>query len=52
MTKKEQLWFAIHKYVIACGGRPDKNVYGNRLRQEAVVEIERLALEREYSKDD
>lgn len=34
------LWDAINAYTRACHGRPDKHVYGNGARQEAVVAVE------------
>ncbi len=33
------LWDAINRYVVTCGGAPDKHVYGNTSRQNAVVEV-------------
>jgi len=44
------LWKAIHKYVRACGGDPNKLVYGNRDRMNAVVKIERIVYEKEEKK--
>lgn len=34
------LWDAINRYVISCGGNPDKHVYGNTRRMEAVTAVE------------
>lgn len=36
------LWDAINAYAVACGGSPDKHVYGNTSRMRAVSSIERL----------
>ena len=37
-----ELWDAINEYVAACGGFPDRCVYGNLTRQQAVAKIEKL----------
>lgn len=45
MTAKDKkpLWDAINQYVKACGGDPSsKTCYGNLLRQQAVVDIEKI----------
>ena len=39
---QEDLWHWINEYVRICGGDPDKNVYANVHRQEAVARIENL----------
>ena len=33
------LWDAINRYVVACGGDPEKAVYGNTSRMKAVVDV-------------
>ena len=35
-----ELWRAINRYAVACGGDPSKNIYGNTARQKAVARIE------------
>lgn len=34
------IWEAIHKYVRACGGNPDKRIIGNVPRMSAVAQVE------------
>lgn len=41
-TVKVDIWEAINRYVVACGGDPSRHVYGNTSRQRAVVEVERI----------
>jgi len=55
MTDREhkiKLWEAIQKYVRACGGDPEKHVYGNTGRMDSVTEIEQLVYEKEENKDE
>jgi hypothetical protein len=47
MSRQEQLWEAVNRYVRACGGDPGAHVYGNTSRQRAVADIERIAFEPE-----
>src|ERR1700690_1965115 len=42
--KKVRLWEAINRYVVSCGGAPDKHVYGNTSRQRAVTDVETALL--------
>ena len=37
------LWEAINRYVVACGGDPDRAVHGNIKRMQAVVDVEMAA---------
>lgn len=38
--QRNRLWDEINKYIMACGGRPDQYIYGNRARMKAVAAIE------------
>lgn len=42
---KTDLWDAINRYCVACGGSPATRVYGNTERQLAVVAVERVVCE-------
>lgn len=39
MELETDLWDAIHRYVIACGGDPGAHVHGNTPRMQAVVDV-------------
>lgn len=39
------LWEAINRYCVACGGSPATRVYGNEERQRAVVAVEKAVCE-------
>lgn len=41
-SERVALWDAINKYTVACRGKPDKYVYGNTTRMDAVSEVERI----------
>lgn len=36
------LWNEVNKYAATCGGEPDKHVYGNLPRMQAVVAVEEV----------
>jgi hypothetical protein len=44
IQKRVSLWEAINRYVVSCGGVPDKHVYGNTRRQRAVADVEKALL--------
>lgn len=44
---KVKLWDAINEYAKACGGSPDRCVYGNTVRQGAVTVIESAIFDHE-----
>ena len=39
MQWQREMWDAINRYVVACGGDPSKHVYGNTPRMRAVVDV-------------
>lgn len=39
-TQKNQLWDAIQRFAVSCGGDPSGRVHGNTARQQAVADIE------------
>ena len=41
--RKIDLWDAIHRYVVACGGDPGRRSYGNAARMNAVSDVEKIA---------
>lgn len=49
MTRDQQkrLWDAINEYTVSCRGNPEKYVYGNTSRMNAVVKIENIIRELE-----
>jgi hypothetical protein len=47
---RAQLWDAINDYVVACGGTPGAQMYGNTKRQAAVAEVESLVYPAEEKK--
>jgi hypothetical protein len=42
MEFEVDLWDAIHRYVIACGGDPGKHVHGNVPRMDAVADVSKI----------
>lgn len=43
--KNTDLWDAINRYCVACGGSPATRIYGNVERQRAVVAVEKVVCE-------
>lgn len=39
MKFEVDLWDAINRYVVACGGDPSSHVHGNTARMQAVAEV-------------
>lgn len=50
MRWQTELWDAINRYVVACGGDPARHVHGNVSRMNAVADVND-AVQRAASKD-
>lgn len=42
MQFEVDLWDAINRYVVACGGDPGSHVYGNTARMQAVADVSKI----------